>query len=147
MGRTVSLTPGVGNVCLLMSRFLQSVINFRDSWDTKIGRSAYLYYPQCLAEIDFWLRNCFKLNGKAFIRYSPPVVIIHSDASDFACGDPQEFELFFQAFSSIQTKQDSNSRELLAILYGLKSFRSFNQGKTVKVYTDNFNAHIIVHKG
>ena len=47
--------------------------------------------------------------------------------------DSQEFELFFQAFSSIQTKQNSNSRELLAILYGLKSFiiRSFIQGKTV----------------
>ena len=108
VGRIVSLTPGMSNVCLLMSRFLQSVINFRDSWDTEIDLSAY--YPQCLAEIDFWLRNYFKLNGKAFIQYSPPVVIIHSDASDFACRghalrvDSQEFELFFQAFSSIQTK-------------------------------------------
>ena len=55
--------------------------------------------------------------------------------------------IFFQAFSSIQTKQDSNSRELLAILYGLKSFISFIQGKPVKVYTDNANAHIIARKG
>lgn len=57
------------------------------------------------------------------------------------------FFFFFQAFSSIQTKQDTNSRELLAIPYGLKSFRSFIQSKTVKVYTDNVNGHIIADKG
>lgn len=122
VGRIVSLTPGVGNVSLLMSRFLQSVFSFRESWDTPIDLSAYQFYPQCLAEIEFWLRNCRKLNGKVLIRYSLPVVIIHCDANSFACRshalcvDSEEIQLFYQALSSIQVKQDSNSSELLAIL-------------------------------
>ena len=41
VGRIVSLTPGVGNVSLLMSRFLQFVISFWDSWDAPIDLSAY----------------------------------------------------------------------------------------------------------
>ena len=72
-------------------------------------------------------RNCRKLNDKVLIQYSTLVVIMHSDASSSACRghalcvDSEEFQLFYQALSSIQAKQDSNSRELLAILYGLKS--------------------------
>ena len=42
VGRIVSFR--VGNVCLLMSRYLQSVANFRDSWYTKIDRSVYLFF-------------------------------------------------------------------------------------------------------
>ena len=42
---------------------------------------------------------------------------------------------------------DSNGRELLAILYSLKSFKSFIQGKVVKLYTDSKNASVIASKG
>ena len=62
--------------------------------------------------------------------YSLPVTLVYSDASSFACGgssfrvDSKEFDLFFQVFSSLESGLDSNARELLAILYGLKSFRA-----------------------
>lgn len=42
---------------------------------------------------------------------------------------------------------DSNGRELLAILYGLKSFRRLLSGKVVKFFTDNRNVAIISRKG
>ena len=42
---------------------------------------------------------------------------------------------------------DSNARKLLAILYGLKSFKSRISGKTVKIFTDNRNASIIIARG
>ena len=79
--------------------------------------------------------------------------IICTDASAFACGghalfaDKEEFELFYKAFSSMESTLDSNGRELLANLYSLKSFKSLIQGKVVKLYTDSKNASIIASKG
>ena len=82
-----------------------------------------------------------------------PTVIIHSDASAYACGghalsvDSQEFELYFVAFSSLQSQTDSNTSELLAILYGLKSFKTQVRDKVVKFFTDNQNVTTIIRKG
>ena len=47
----------------------------------------------------------------------------------------------------MESTLDSNGRELLAILYSLKSFKSLIQGKVVKLYTDSKNASIIASKG
>ena len=89
-------------------------------------------------------------------EYTRPVSIICTDASDFACGghalflDKEEFELFFffyKAFCSMESALDSNGRELLAILYALKSFKSLIQCKVVKLFTDSKNASIISNKG
>lgn len=104
-------------------------------------------------EINFWLDNCAKLNRRKLFEYSRPVSIICTNASAFACGghalfvDKEEFELFYEAFSSMESTLDGNGRELLAILYSLKSFKSLIQGKVVKLYTDSKNASIIASKG
>ena len=153
VGKIISLSPCVGNISLIMSRFLQSAVTFRDTWDTPLDLSCFQFYPQCLDEIHFWLDNCSKLNCRKLFEYSRPVSIICTDASAFACGghalfvDKEEFELFYKAFSSMESTLDSNGRELLAILYSLKSFKSLIQGKVVKLYTDSKNASVIASKG
>ena len=153
VGKIISLSPCVGNISLIMPRFLQSVVTFRDSWDTPPDLSRFQFYPQCLDEVNFWPDNCSKLNFRKLLEYSRPVSIICADASAFACGghvlfaDKEEFELFYKAFSSMESTLDNNGRELLAILYSLKSFKSLIQGKVVKLYTDRKNASIIANKG
>ena len=153
VGKIISLSPCVGNVSLIMSRFLQSAVFFRHDWDTPLDLSRFQFFPQCLDEVNFWLDNCVKLNCKKLFEYSQPVVIVCTDASDFACGghahfvDKEEFDLFYQAFSSMESTLDSNGRELLAILYALRSFKALVRGKVVKLYTDNKNASIISMKG
>ena len=78
---------------------------------------------------------------------------MYSDSSSFACGecafraDSEEYDLFFQAFSSLDSGLDNNARELLAVLYGLKYFRASLMGKVVKVFTDSKNATLISVKG
>ena len=47
----------------------------------------------------------------------------------------------------MESGSDSNARELLAILYGLKSFRASLTSKVVKVFTDSKNAASISAKG
>ncbi|EDO46131.1 predicted protein [Nematostella vectensis] len=136
-----------------MTRFLQSAVNFREQWDTQLDLRCYQFFQQCLVEVEFWLSSSVRLNNKILFSYSKPIVVIHSDASAFACGghalvlDSAEFELFFQAFSTIESVSDSNGRELLAIIYSLKSFRPLIEGKIVKIYRDNRNAAIITRKG
>lgn len=152
-GQIISLTPGYGNITLLMSRFLQSFVKLHSGWDCPLDFRSYQFFSECLQEIDFWLSNCARLNGRSLSRYSLPVTLVYSDASSFACGgcafrvDSEEFDLFFQAFSSLESGLDSNARELLAILYGLKSFRASLTGKVVKVFTDSKNAASISAKG
>ena len=144
-GQIISLTPGYGNITLLMSRFLQSFVKLHSGWDCPLDFRSYQFFLECLQEIDFWLSNCARLNGRSLTPYSLPVILVYSDASSFACGgcafrvDSEEYDLFFQAFSSLESGSDSNARELLAILYGLKSFRASHTGKVVKVFTDSKN--------
>ena len=91
----------------------------------------FQFYPQCLDEVNFWLDKCAKLNFRKLFEFSRPVSIICTDASAFACGshalfaDKEEFKLFYKAFSSMESTLDSNGRELLAILYSLKSLNLF----------------------
>ena len=152
-GQIISFTPGFGNITLLMSRFLQSFVKLHSGWDCPLDFRSYQFFSECLQEIDFWLSNCARLNGRSLTRYSLPVTLVFSDASSFACGgcafrvDSEEFDLFFQAFSSLESGLDGNARELLAILYGLKSFRASLTGKVVKVFTDSKNAASISAKG
>ena len=97
VGKIISLSPCVGNISLIMSRFLQSAVTFRDAWDTPLDLSRFQFYPQCLDEVNFWLDNCAKLNFRKLFEYSRPVSIICTDASAFACGghalfaDKEEF--------------------------------------------------------
>ena len=86
VGKMISLSPCVGNISLIMSRFLQSAVTFRDAWDTLLDLSRFQIYPQCLDEINFWLDNYAKLNLRNLFEYSRPVSIICTDASAFACG-------------------------------------------------------------
>ena len=128
-----------------MSRFLQSFVKLHSGWDCPLDFRSYQFFLECLQEIDFWLSNCARLNGRSLTPYSLPVILVYSDASSLACGgcafrvDSEEYDLFFQAFSSLESGSDSNARELLAILYGLKSFRASHTGKVVKVFTDSKN--------
>ena len=47
----------------------------------------------------------------------------------------------------MESTLDSNGKEMLAILYALRSFKALVRGKVVKLYTDNKNASIISMKG
>ena len=86
VGKIISLSPCVGSISLIMSRFLQSAVTFQDAWDTPLDLSRFQFYPQCLDEINFWLNNCSKLNCRKLFEYSRPVSIISTDASAFTCG-------------------------------------------------------------
>ncbi|CAH3151331.1 unnamed protein product, partial [Porites lobata] len=63
-GQIISLTPGYGNITLPMSRFLQSFVKLHSGWDCPLDFRSYQFFSECLQEIDFWLSNCARLNGR-----------------------------------------------------------------------------------
>ena len=127
-GQIISLTPGYGNITLLMSRFLQSFVKLHSGWDCPLDFRSYLYFSECLQEIDFWLSNCARLNGRSLTPYSLPVTLVYSDASSFACGgcafraDSEEYDLFFQAFSSLESGSGKGSNSLRLHALALEIF-------------------------
>ena len=88
-----------------MSRFLQNAVIFcNQKWDSVLDLGQYQYYSQCLEELEFWYAKCKILNRRSLFEYSKPVVIMYSDASNFASGgsaffvDSAEFDLFYNPF-------------------------------------------------
>ena len=86
VGKIISLSPCVGDISLILSRFLQSAVTFRDALDIPFDLCRFQFHPQRLDEINFWLDNCAKLNCRKLFEYSWPVSIIYTDARAFACG-------------------------------------------------------------
>ena len=87
------------------------------------------------------------------LGHHDPTAIFYSDASAYARGgqvffiDRTEFDLYSTAFSSREIELDSNSRELLGILYGLRAFKRHLKNSVVQFFTDNQNAATNCGKG
>ena len=72
----ISLTPGYGNITLLMSTdFSNHVSNFLSIGIALKIFSSYQFFHECLQEIDLWLSYCARLNRRSFTQYSLPVTL------------------------------------------------------------------------
>jgi hypothetical protein len=77
-GNGISLSPVVGNLARLMTRYCFMSIEAR-SWDKHI----FLVYPsEILRELYFWRDNVKSVNCKTIASYCPSSVVIYSDASN-----------------------------------------------------------------
>ena len=78
VGKIISMSPVIGNVTLIMSRFLQSAVALSDHWDFVIDLSKFQYYQQCLTEVKFWSSNIVSLNNRNLLRHHAPTAIFYS---------------------------------------------------------------------
>ena len=146
-GKIISLSPVLGNVCRLMTRYLHLVIIHRVSWDKRIKLDRD--HP-CITELQFWLHNVHKLNLKRLTKYDVPATFIYSDASSLA-GAAYLLKIcnsaFHYSWSSIESLNSSTWRELKAIELAFKCYCSSLKGKTVKWFTDSQNCVKIIECG
>ncbi len=147
-GRVISTKIILGNITQLKTRHLYRFIDSCWAWDQKF---TVLHWQYLLDEIVFWRTNFNKLNIRRLNDYSVPTLIISSDASSsglaalFQVGE-REF-ISYKNLSGSEAPQSSTFRELLAILYGLVSFKHFFQNRYILWHTDNWAATSIVTKG
>ena len=106
--------PGMGDICLLMTRCLQQQIarEFQSGWDYE-----FLVDDNALSELRFWKNNLTVMNGRE-IQEPPHSFVVYSDASSFAGGGYIEGLEDLQAHRLFTTDEVSKSRtfrELLAV--------------------------------
>lgn len=146
VGKIISMSFSLGNICYIMTRNMQVSIAQREFWDTEIS-----VLPGVLAELQFWLDNLNKLPFRAITPVlRQPERIMFVDASDRAGAGVllcSENKVSHCMFSESEIKSSSTFRELRALNHALLSFRPVLTGKLVKVYTDNQNIVRIVNCG
>lgn len=82
-GHIVSMSPVLGNLTRLKSRYLYKAMNSEVSWNARfnIGR-----HNDALGEIFYWKNHIAEINFRYFIEYKVPRSLCFSDASHVACG-------------------------------------------------------------
>jgi hypothetical protein len=145
VGKIISMTLAIGNVALLRSRALYSVINSRYSWNDHIA------LPQnAREELKFWFKNVESFNGKP-IWFSPGATrIVYSDASDSGYGGYMVElgpSVAHGLWSEAEASLSSTWRELKAVYLVLQSFAQKLAGHRVKWFTDNQGVMYIIQSG
>ena len=146
VGRIISMSFALGNICQIMTRNLHVPIQNRVSWDKPV----ILDFP-VMDELIFWLDNIDKLPFRTLSPiYRIPERIMFTDASNFAgAAVLLETEKKYSRcmFDEIEASESSTFRELKAVEFSLRSFSTILTGKFVKLYTDNQNVVRIINVG
>ncbi|XP_071126919.1 uncharacterized protein [Mytilus edulis] len=146
-GKIISLSPVLGNLTRLMTRYCYLCIVERLSWDKLLQ---IVYPAEILNELKFWKSNVVTLNKKKLAMYSPSSIVIFSDASNVACGAytvELENKIFHKMWNELERCKSSTWREMRAIEQALLSFSTLFMGKSLKWFTDNQNCVRIVQAG
>ena len=81
VGQVRSLTPCVGSVARIMTYALYTIVNQKQSWNSKVELS-----KEAFDELTFWIDNVDSLNFcSPWIPFLPLARFVYSDASDDAC--------------------------------------------------------------
>ena len=120
-GKIISMSPVIGNISRLMTRYCYMIIETRSAWDSLLE---IIHSDQVKAELVFWQENIVKLNRKYLAGYSCSSVVIYSDASDIAAGActvELKSKNFHTMWNSVEKVQSSTWREMKAIELALSS--------------------------
>ena len=105
VGQVISLTPCVGSVARIMTRALYTVVNQKQSWNSKVELT-----KEACDELTFWIDNVDSLNFRCpWLPFQPPARFVYSDASDYACSSfiENEHKIFHQNWSATEGSQSS----------------------------------------
>lgn len=143
-GRIISMSPVLGNITRIMTRYMYMFINERKSWDSRM----HLTDQNVISELNVWFHSVQNLNLRKLTQYVVPSFVMCSDASDFACGSISfDGSAFHKMWSLNEKDMSSTWRELKTIELTLDCFKEKLYGKAVTWYTDNQNCVLIINSG
>ncbi len=146
-GKLMSLYPVVGKVAQLRTRFLYTEVVKRTHWDWKFSLNSD---NGLIDELFFWKQNVVSMNCRMLFEYSPPGVLMYSDASHLGCGAWTAHcggLEFVQNWTLEEVSRSSTWRELKGVFLGLQAFAPKLKNKLVLVHTDNKGVEAIMQKG
>ncbi|CAC5419203.1 unnamed protein product [Mytilus coruscus] len=143
-GRIISMSPVIGNITRIMTRYCYMSIESRMSWDSYLVLESKSFV---ISELKFWINNIANVNVKTLNQYSQSHVMIYSDASSIAAGActvELDSKIFHTMWKSSEMLESSTWRELKAIELALMSYQYAFAEKSLKWLTDNQNCVRIV---
>ena len=148
-GLIISLSPSLGAITQLMTRYMHFAINSRLDWDSPLNLSECTGLHQ---ELHFWFSNVKQLNGRCKFDQQCRIypLTIYSDSSSVACAafiENKHQMVCHQMFSDDEKLQSSTYRELLGIKLAVKSFGPVLKNQEVQFCSDSQNALRILEKG
>ena len=124
-GHVMSMSPVLGNLTRLKTRFLYKVIESRRSCDSRFNIGLH---NDCLSGMFFWKNNIVSLNTRPILPYYAPLLFNYSDASNVACGTfvVGTNEVSHCMWTAGEAAKSSTWRELKAIC--LRCIQSLGSG-------------------
>ena len=145
VGKIVSTKYVVGDIVRLKTRYLHLLIENRTSWDATLN---ILNFPKAHREILFWVQNIHSYNQKFIKCPLNPQVIVSSDASSVGMGAVIENGTFcHRNFTLLEKGKSSTWREMMAVLFSLRSFSNILKSSKVIWRIDNYAAAKIIKVG
>ena len=131
VGHVMSMSPVLGNLTRLKTRFLYKVIESRRSWDSRFNIGLH---NDCLSEVFFWKNNIVSLNTRPILVYCALLLFNFSDSNNVACGAfvVDTNEVSHRMWTAGEAAKRSTWRELKAIQFALSAFKALVRGKCVK---------------
>lgn len=143
----MSMSPVIGDLTCLMSRYLYHAIDQRSKWDSFFKLDCF---DAVRVELDFWFKNLKTFSSKSLGSYALPKTVDYSDASNIAAGAfivGFNDHVFHHMWNDHEILISSTWRELKAILYAIRSFKFILNNERIIWHTDNKNCEPIVKKG
>ena len=145
-GRVISMTPALGPIARLFTRYMYNFIHISNSWYTSSPIT-----DEVETELRFWKRNLPTTNGYKMRKNTTTTKVIFSDASEHGYGGYVMTKLGEQIakgnFSAKERVGSSTLRELLAVKYVLQSFGNLLENENLLWFTDNQNIPKIIEVG
>ena len=144
-GKLISTGLVLGNVTLLMTKYLHMSIMSRQTWD-----SYYSLSDNELSELIFWSKQLPKMGVRSLHNVSETMRVVYSDASSVACGGFMVGvgkSICHRAWSDHEKVKSSTWRELVGVYTVLHSMIHLLRGKSVKWFSDNQGIVSIVKRG
>ena len=138
VGQIIPMSVVLGNISLIITKFLSMDIAAAPHWDY------YIKIPQERKDqINFWCNEMDCLNFKCIFDQPSSTRVVYSDASSYAYGGYEVSTVHSIAHGSWSSEEmlcSSTWRELTAVFRVLKSLAHLLKGNRVKWFTDNQSA-------
>ena len=115
-----------------------------NDWDIPFTLDSY-----CQSELRFWLHNIQDVSARKYQESPLTSKTIYSDTSSRACGAllVGTDHVAHRMFTAVEQAESSTFRELLAVQFGINSFKPIIRGCNVKWFSDNKSTMTIARVG
>ena len=137
VGSLISMHLVIGDLCMLRTRYLQNIVNYKHvveiGWDRKIELKYIDVGYKILDELEFLKSNIHDINFRSFFPTIKTRRLLYGDASEHAVGgilvDGRSEKPFNSDLPDNLIGKSSGERELFALKCALQSFdRPFQNG-------------------